>query len=90
MRIVTLIAGIILLVIGLLSIPTPFPVGTLFITVAAGMIICSSDTAAKYIQTCRAKFTRFDRIALWLENKTGERLSEPLRRTRPELRDYDE
>jgi len=83
MRIVTLIAGIMLLVIGLLSVPTPFPIGTLLITVAAGMIICSSDTAAKYIQTCRAKFTRFDQLVFWLESKMGERLSEPLRRTRP-------
>ena len=84
MRLVTLITGIVLLVIGLISMPTPIPGGTFLITVSAGMIICSSDTAARYIQSFRAKFNRFDRAVFWLENKMGERLSEPLRRTRPE------
>jgi len=83
MRIVVLVIGTILLVIGLVSMVTPIPGGTLLITVGGGMVICSSNTAAKYIQTCRSKFNRFDRGMTWLENKMGERLSSPLRRTRP-------
>ena len=83
MRIVILVTGTILLLIGLISMVTPIPGGTLLITVGGGMVICSSNTAAKYIQTCRAKFNRLDRSMAWLENKMGERLSSPLRRTRP-------
>jgi len=83
MRILILITGSILLVIGLVSMVTPIPGGTLLITVGAGMIICSSKTAAKYIQTCRTKFHRFNRGVHWLEEKMGDRMSAPLRQTRP-------
>ena len=86
MRIIVLVAGSILLVFGLISMVTPIPGGTLLITVGAGMIICSSETAARYIQACRSKFDRVDKIITWLENKIGERLSAPLRRTRPDNR----
>ena len=83
MRIVILVTGTILVIMGLVSMVTPIPGGTLLITVGGGMVICSSNTAARYIQTCRTKFNRFDRGIAWLENKMGERLSGPLRRTRP-------
>ena len=86
MRIIVLVAGSILLLFGMISMVTPIPGGTLLITVGAGMIICSSETAARYIQACRTKSNRVDKIISWLENKIGERLSAPLRRTRPNNR----
>ena len=61
---------------------TPIPGGTLFIAIGAGMIICSSPTAARYIQACRVKFNRFNKMLTWLANKMGDRFAEPLRRTR--------
>jgi len=63
---------------------TPIPGGTLMITVGVGMIICSSIAAARYIQGRRIKFDRFNRGMSWLENKMGDRLSAPLKRTRPD------
>ena len=84
MRIVILVTGSILLLLGLVSMVTPIPGGTLLITVGVGMVICSSTTAARYIQVCRIKFDRFNRGMSWLENKMGDRLSAPLRRTRPD------
>jgi len=83
-RIFILVTGSILLFLGVLSMVTPIPGGTLFIAIGAGMVICSSSTAARYIQSCRTKFNRFNTAVTWLENKIGDNLSEPLRRTRPE------
>jgi len=85
MRIIILITGTLLLIFGLISMVTPIPGGTFLITVGAGMIICSSETAARYLQACRSKYNRFDSAITWLENKIGERLSGPLRRTRPNV-----
>ena len=84
MRILVLITGTILLLFGLISMVTPIPGGTLLIALGAGMIICSSETAAKTIQSWRGKFNRLDKTITWLEDKIGERLSAPLRRTRPD------
>lgn len=84
MRILILVSGSLLLLLGLISMVTPIPGGTLLITVGAGMVICTSTTAARYIQVCRVKFSRFNGAITWLENKMGERFSMPLRRTRPD------
>ena len=79
-----LVPGSLLLFVGLLSMVTPIPGSTLLITVGVGMIICSSITVAVYIQFSRIKFDRINRGMSWLENKMGDRLSAPLRRTRPD------
>jgi hypothetical protein len=62
---------------------SPIPGGTFLITIGAGMIICSSVTAARYLQTCRVKFSRFNSTITWLEDKMGNRFGAPLRSTRP-------
>lgn len=83
MRILVLIAGSILLALGILSMVTPIPGGTFAIAIGAGMVICTSETAAGYLQACRAKYGRFNRLIMWMETKMGERFSAPLRGTRP-------
>ena len=83
MRLIITIFGVFLLLIGLVSMVTPIPGGTLLITVGGSMVICSSEAAANYVQKSRAKYSRFDNGVAWLENKMGERLGGPLRRTRP-------
>ena len=84
MRIVILVAGSILLFLGLISMVTPIPGGTFIITLGGGMIICSSHSVARYIRGRRVKFSRFHQGMSWLENKMGERLGAPLRLTRPD------
>ncbi len=83
MRIIILVSGSLLLFLGLISMVTPIPGGTLLIAISAGMIICSSITAAHFIQSCRVRFSRFNTVMTWLENKMGDRYGGPLRRTRP-------
>ena len=53
MRVIILIAGSILLLLGVISMVTPIPGGTLAIAVGGGMIICTSETAKRYIRICR-------------------------------------
>lgn len=62
---------------------SPIPGGTFLITIGAGMIICSSVTAARYLQSCRIKYSRLNSTITWLENKMGDRFGAPLRSTRP-------
>lgn len=84
MKPLMIIGGTILLFVGTLSMLTPIPGGTLAIVVGAGLIICASTRAANFVKKYRTKFGRFNRIVTWLENKMGEKLSQPLRRTRPD------
>jgi len=83
MRYIVLSVGALLLLIGLVSMVTPIPGGTLLIATGGGMIICASETAARWVQACRRRFNRFNSVMTWIENKMGERISAPLRRTRP-------
>ena len=83
MRIVMLVTGSLLLFLGVVSMVSPIPGGTLLITVGGGMIICSSTAAANFVQVCRVKYKRVNKVMTWLEDKMGEKMSAPLRRTRP-------
>lgn len=83
MRFILILGGSILLVVGLISMVTPIPGGTLAITLGVGMIICASERAAAFIKKGREKYLRLNQVMTWMENKMGLRLSSPLRRTRP-------
>jgi len=84
MRILTLIFGSIMLLFGMVSMVTPIPGGILLIAVGGGMVICSSDRAENYIRGKRLKHPSLDKQMAWIEDKMGERISAPLRRTRPQ------
>lgn len=83
MRIITLITGSILLVLGILSLATPIPGGILVLALGAGMVICTSETAAGKLREFRTTHPRANRTIVWMESKMGERLGAPLRGTRP-------
>ena len=84
MRILILVLGSVILLLGIVSLVTPMPGGTILITAGAGMILCTSETAARYFKKCRAKYDRLNRAVGWLENKMGDRFGAPLKATRPE------
>lgn len=79
-----ILGGSILLLLGLMSMLTPIPGGTLAIATGAGLVICASQTAADMLKNYRIKYSRLNGVITWLENKMGQRLSRPLRLTRPE------
>lgn len=82
-RVLTLIAGSILLLLGILSLATPIPGGILVLALGAGMVICTSEKAARKLREFRTKYARANRIIVWMEARMGDRLSAPLRGTRP-------
>lgn len=84
MRFITFLAGIILFLLGLVFMITPFIGSSLAMVVGLGLIIYSSDRAAKMIRDARLKYIHINRFLSWLEDKMGEKLSKVLRRTRPE------
>ena len=85
-----ILVGAILLTLGLISMLTPIPGGVLVIALGAGMIICASPTATNFIRAYRSKNLRFNQLLAWFENKIGERLSRPLRMTRPDEKHYSQ
>ncbi len=83
MRITLMILGSILILLGLISMVTPIPGSTFFIATGSGLLICTSERAANWIRNARTKNVRFNNAVTWMENKMGDRLGGPIRRTRP-------
>ncbi len=83
MRITLIILGAILILIGVISMVTPIPGSTFFIATGSGLLICTSERAANWIRNARTNNVRLNKSVTWMENKMGDRLSGPMRRTRP-------
>lgn len=83
MRILLLIAGSALLVLGMISLVTPLPGSSLFIATGGGLMVRASKTVERFIRNCRIRLPRFNRGITWVEDRMGERISAGLRRTRP-------
>ena len=83
MRIVLLVVGTLLLLVGAVSMFTPFFGGTFLIGAGGALIICNSARAARWVQHMRGRSSRMDRMMRWVEDRLGERMGDALRRTRP-------
>lgn len=82
MRMMLMGLAIIMLLIGLVSMVTPLPGGTLLIAGGCALLICTSQRAANWIARQRSLRGWVNRPMIWVEDKLGERLSGPMRRTR--------
>ena len=79
--------AVVLLLVGLVSMFTPMPGGTLLIAGGCALLICTSEKAAHKIQATRSDKKWVNGPMTWIENKLGARLSGPMRRTRPTVID---
>lgn len=84
MRILAMITGSFLLLLGMISLVTPLPGSSLFIATGGGLMIRASKTFKRFICNCRVRFPRFNASMTWLENRIGDRMSATLRHTRPD------
>ena len=84
MRILTLILGSVILLVGVVHFISPIPGGTFVIALGASMILCNSKTAARYLKKYRSGSERLNRAIIWLETKIGDRFNGPLKVTRPD------
>ena len=83
MRIVLLVIGSLMILIGAISMFTPIFGGTFLIGAGGALVICNSKRAARWIQQTRGRHARFDGMMRWVEDRLGERLGGVLRQTRP-------
>ncbi len=86
MNIVISFVAIIAIVFGMISMLTPIPGGTILIAGGLTALICSSPSARYCLMWLRAKFSWFNKIFFWLEDKVGSRIAligTALNKTRP-------
>ncbi len=83
LRVFSLAAGALLIIVGGISMLTPIPGGTFMLAVGSVLLICSSPKFRGWMQLCRSKSPRFNRMMLFMERKTGARLGGILKLTTP-------
>ena len=76
--------GILLLLVGVVSLFSPLPGSAFFLASGGGMVICSSKRAERMVRKGRTRYPKFNKALTWIEEKMGTKISAPLRLTRPE------
>jgi uncharacterized protein YqgC (DUF456 family) len=80
------IIALFLLLLGLISMVTPIPGGTLLIALSFSVLICTSSIVQACVRYVRERNNTFNKIIFWLENKAGIRIQfigTALAKTRP-------
>jgi hypothetical protein len=83
--IISIFASLVLL-IGLVSMVTPIPGGTVLIAGSLTALICSSPFARRCLQVMRTEINWLNKGILWIEKKVGDRIGivgRALGQTRP-------
>ena len=83
--IISVFASVILL-IGIVSMVTPIPGGTVMIAGSLTALICSSPRARRCLQFMRTRMNWFNKMVAWVEKSVGDRIGivgTALRQTRP-------
>ena len=83
---IAILGGVIVL-LGVLFLFSPIPIGLLLISLGLSILVCVSPRARAYLQQVRTRHPSFDRKVHKLEAKVEHRikvLSEALMQTRPE------
>ena len=78
--------GIMLLGVGVVTLPTPIPFGALLIAAGVILLVSVSRTWTGYIFALRKNFPRFDAVMVAIEARLSKRFSKLLRKTRPPRR----
>jgi len=87
--IVAIFSSVILL-IGIISMVTPIPGGTIMIAGSLTALICSSARARRCLQFMRTRMIWFDKVVAWIEKTVGNRIEiigTALRQTRPDYKE---
>lgn len=75
--------GVLLLLLGTISMVSPIPGGTLMLATGTVLLICASPWFRRCLQFIRSRFKLFNRIMSWMENKMSTRISNILKLTQP-------
>jgi hypothetical protein len=85
MKNLTTALAYLIILIGLVSMFTPMPGATLLIAAGCTLLICSNARAAAKVKSLRTTKPMFNKSLTWVEDKMGERVSGPMRSTRPDM-----
>lgn len=80
---VVIFAGILLLLLGTISMVSPIPGGTFMLAFGSVLLICASPWFRRCLQFFRKRFHWFNKLMGWLERKTGQRIGGVLKLTQP-------
>lgn len=86
LKIILSLLASVLLLLGLISMVTPIPGGTIMIAVSLTTLICTSPRAQAFLRYLRSRIDTLNRIFNWLEEKVGKQIAfigDALSRTRP-------
>ena len=83
LRIISLVGGVILILLGAISLASPIPGATFMLAAGSVLLICSSPKFRIWMQACRTASPRFNKLLLFIERKVGTRLGGILKLTRP-------
>ena len=75
----------ILLLFGTVSMLSPVPGGTFAIALGLVLLICTSKRFARAVGNLRLRMPRLNAVMIWLEDRSGQRMGDALRTTRPPL-----
>ena len=76
-------AAILMFLLGLASVWTPFPIGAVLMTFATVLLITNSRTGRAFVRGVRRRFAFIDGRMVWLENRSEAKMVRVLRTTRP-------
>lgn len=75
--------GILSLILGAITLPTPVPVGGILIAFGLALLVMTSSTARGIVRRLRTASGSVDGLIARVEGRFARRLRVPLRRTRP-------
>ena len=78
-----IIAAILLFLLGLASVWTPFPIGALLMTFATMLLVTNSRTGRQFVRNMRRRFQFVDARMAWFENRSKAKMIRVLKTTRP-------
>ncbi len=83
LRGIAIATGVLLIVIGVPFMISPFPFGFIPIAIGASIILASSPRARAWLRLTRHRHESVDKTVGAAEEKTPHKVSRPLKRTRP-------
>lgn len=76
-------AAILMFLVGLASVWTPFPIGAILMTFATVLLITNSRTGRAFVRKIRRRFAFVDGRMAWFEDRSKAKMVRVLRTTRP-------
>ncbi|SNY92506.1 hypothetical protein SAMN04515647_2779 [Cohaesibacter sp. ES.047] len=76
-------AAVVLFLLGLASVWTPFPIGAIMMMAATVMLITHSRTGRSFVRRVRRRFAFIDNLMIWFEDRSQASMVRILKTTRP-------